>query len=226
MSAKDPSATSLLVHGYIRDYENSTSLSNTFPTAIVYVVHMFSKVHDTWSEQDSSKYITIQHSVYIKINKNHDSTAFGQHSITHGICRWHIKIISLSRSKSWTEPPYIGIIADNPKNITKYKDNSEWNHVGYQLNMGDGKIFGLTSNHVISTNCNSVEWNIKADDILEIFLDLNQQTLRFTLIKSNSDLDENPFIHVEGVKVDKYRIALTALMCKSSEFALLKSSNQ
>ena len=86
--------------------------------------------------------------------------------------------------------------------------------------------YGLTSNHRISSNSNMVQWDLKEEDILEILLDLHEKFIRFTLIKPNNELDENPFVHVSNVRLSKYRLALSGLMCKSSEFALVKSCNQ
>mmetsp|Transcript_55782 Transcript_55782/g.50187 ORF Transcript_55782/g.50187 Transcript_55782/m.50187 type:complete len:236 (-) Transcript_55782:374-1081(-) len=225
-----------LVHGYIRKIKLSPLyyLFSIVPSDIKSIVEMYQQKYacdDKWDNAISSQDITITEDTdkyIIKMDKNHDSTAFGHNIISQGIAKWRLQILSLTCS--WGEPPYIGIIEDDTNNLQMYQENSNWYDKGYQLSIGDGKIISaFTINHKVSANIDigTVRDNtkmapardLKEADIIDIELNLYERSLTFTFISQGKD---DLVITIENIKLTKYRLALCGLFCKSSQFALLK----
>jgi len=221
-----------LVHGYIRKIKLSPLyyLFSIVPSDIKSIVEMYQQKYacdDKWDNAISSQDITITEDTdkyIIKMDKNHDSTAFGHNIISQGIAKWRLQILSLTCS--WDEPPFIGIIEDSTNNLQMYKENSNWYYKGYQLSIGDGKIISaFTNDHKVSTNTDMVKDNakmtrdLKEADIIDIVLNLYERSLTFRFISQGKD---DLVITIENIKLTKYRLALCGLFCKSSQFALLK----
>lgn len=103
-----------------------------------------------------------------------------------------------------------------------YRDNSNWYYKGYQLSIGNGEIISaFTKNHMVSGNTNNTIKNqdLKEFDYIDITLNLFARRLTFNFIGEGK---ANLEITIQNIKKTRYRLALSGLFCKSSEFALIK----
>ena len=226
-------------------------LLNFLPLDIHCIIECYQRYgcSDTWDEEHSSEDITITQSpdkFLIELKYNHDIIAFGRNVFSlgkskqimfnfwryppdcrpnpifhltckgkQGIAEWRLQIVSLSCS--WDEPPYIGIIEDSMDNLQMYQENSNWFDKGYQLSIGDGKILSsLTNNHQV---CMIRNKDLKQMTYINIILDLSKRKLTFIFKQENKEDSE---ISVRNIKLTKYRLALSGVSCKSSEFALIR----
>ena len=202
----------LLVAGFIRHMEKEYKLNN-IPTEINHLIYLFQQFCDEWSKRWSNRYISIDKITNtITFKTNNYATAFGTNVAKDGIYRWRIQIISLisSHNTAGKEYPQIGIIFDVPQNLQWYVDNFGWESNGYQLCGGTGTFWCIND----YTQTLKLRWN-KPNDILEIILDLNKQTLRLSV----NDIDYG--IVYDRIKRAKYRLALSCKFHMRSQFALL-----
>ena len=141
---------------------------------------MYQRLVVLWSKRYSNKQFTIDESSrIITVNCTGYITAFGSISISSGIFRWKIKILSgMKRDDDGIEcaPSWIGIVEDKEELLKEYADYFNWHGHGYQLCGVSGvqytKMQGVRDNTLIK-KCN---WKIKGD-VLEMTLNLHHHTM-------------------------------------------------
>ena len=201
----------LLVSAYVREMEKIYNIMN-IPVDIIDIIHLYQQVCDKWSKEYSHPDIIIDDTDNtITFDADDTATAFGTRLVDNGVYKWVIKRLTKQRSQYKTHP-YIGIIKDNQQDLEKYVDISSWEYVGYQYCGGSGYICGM--NRPEQGFEFNFEWN-KINDELEIILDLNQQTLAFSLN------EKDPVIAFENIDKAKYRLALTTSLDREAQFELL-----
>ena len=201
----------LLVAGYVREMEKIYDITN-IPVDIIDIIYLYQQVCDKWSKKYSHHDIIIDDiDNTITFDADHTATAFGTRLVDTGVYKWMIKRLT-KESTYYKTYPYIGIIKDNQENLDKYIDSSSWEYVGYQYCAGSGYICGINR---MPFEFN-FEWNeYKLNDKLEIILDLNQQTLAFSLNGKDA------VVAFENIEKAKYRLVLSSYNDHEAQFQLL-----
>ena len=205
----------LLVAGYVRNIEKVYKILN-IPIEINDIIYLYQRLYDEWSREYASEKITIDETgSIVKINRTGHATvpAFGSHIVTQDAFKWRIKmkVFTYDKNKDGS-PPYIGIVEDvkELKESINSKKMSTWTKFAYLL---CGKTGRVIFHHAIGIDDCGCRWN-KKDDILEMTLDLNKQTLSFKVNDKNGAI-------VKNVKKAKYRLVLGCYKSEGSEFVLL-----
>lgn len=209
MSERYSKRVELLVYGYVRDIEKECEFLN-IPKEIPNLVYLYQKLCDEWDIKNSHPDLTIFGNLStIRLEMNDrtrtEMTAFGAQKVTEGIFKWRLKIISLKLGR-FDASPYIGIIEDTDDNLKKYKTSGAWQQVGYQLCAGNSRLWwcGYGDKGANAERGYNCYWN-KNGDILEMILDLENDTLRFILN------DKDCGVAFRNIKKTQYRLALTCL---------------
>ena len=207
----------LLVWGYIRETENIYYI----PIEINNIIYLYQKICDKWNKNlSNNKYIKMNKSQSMIIIENdiYNTTVFGENIVSKGIFKWKIQILSLIYNGfSKMEGPFIGIIENKEKNLIKYKNNDEWHECGYQLCAGNGDFVSYLKYNKFEWN-NNCKWN-KNNDILEIILNLNKQTLSFKVYDKR--LFITSYCKYYNIKQTDYRLAVSIEYFQGSKFQLL-----
>lgn len=197
----------LLIWGYVRQIQSEYKIEN-IPVEINGIILLFKKLQDKWSEKYLNRDNEIHEETKLMTNLYTSkcySTAYGDSVVDDGIFKWRLKIMSLKYPSGYEEKesPYIGIIEDDTEHLERYKYDVNWDDYGYQLHGLDGSLHCYIQNYdYIQTSDYCCKWN-KKGDILEITLDLHEQTLSF---KMN---DKDHGVAYSNIKPTKYRLALT-----------------
>ena len=130
------------------------------------------------------------------LDENEVITAYGIHVVSKGSYTWAIQVIDGIKFGAF---PYIGIIKDNQSVLREFIDNGSWETYGYQICGGAGTLYGINK-YENDIDC---EWR-KPNDILEIILDLDEQTLR--CIVNGKDYG----IVCDQIDKGSYRLALSS----------------
>ena len=113
-------------------------------------------------------------STTITINSNGWQSAFGTQCIDKDVFSWYFKILKWSYDGSSRTPPYIGILEDTEEN---------WNNaVGYELCCKTMSLNGPSQGELkhYSEKKDICSFS-KPGQILEMRLDLNAKTLKFSI---------------------------------------------
>lgn len=205
----------LLVWGYIKRMEKEYQIEN-IPKEIKQLIYLYQNYCDTWNKEFSSSNVNIIHERNIvTFNTDSQVTAFGNHVVSEGIFIWKLKLIKLNRGHA-KAPPYVGIIKESETNLWQHSNKVSWETCGYQYCAGNNTLWGPNKAHdeYVEHAVGDCEW-IKPDDILEITLNLKEQTVDF---KINGEADCNWFSNIEQTE---YRLALGVYKGKDSQFQLL-----
>ena len=154
----------LLVWGYIRniqkmygDLETSLEIND--------IIYLYQRLYDEWDEKCKSSDISI----------NADKSwinVCGTASVTDGIFKWKIKIISFPEL-IFPDQPYVGIIIDNEQNLICHSNDVDFDYGGYLICGGDGDFYSMGAYKDALENC---KWQ-KSGDILEMISDSEAGTL-------------------------------------------------
>ena len=199
----------LLVAGYVRNIEKVYKILN-IPIEINDIIYLYQRLYDEWNKEYSSKKLIIDETgCMITFNTSARAIAVGSHIVENGTCIWRIKMKSFTYDpKSDGSPPYVGII----EHVEEIGNFRRWSKsIEYEL---CGKSGRLLHSHKIIKNKSDCRWN-KEGDILEITLDLQEQTLSFKV----GDVDYG--VLFSNVRRTKWRLALGGYRCENSQFLLL-----
>ena len=201
----------LLVCGYIRHIEKEYE-TLCIPEEIGDIIYSYQRSCDEWDKEHSNKHLIIDSNEGIVcFESESEMTAFGKQIVCKGIFKWTLKIISI-KPRIFEPCPYIGIIDCDEDNLKEHVNDGSWETVGYQLCAGNNGLWGRSLGITASYKCLWCQIN----DILEIVLDLNDGTLRFILNDKDCGIAFNKVL-----KDAKYRLALTCLRGKGTQFQLL-----
>ena len=165
----------LLVCGYVRNIEKEYE-TLCIPEEIGDIIYSYQRSCDEWDKDHSNKLLIIDSNKGIVSFENEsEMTAFGKQIVCKGMFKWTLKIISI-KARIFEPCPYIGIIDCGGDNLTEHANDGSWETVGYQLCAGNNGLWGRCDGFG-SYQC---LW-CKVDDVLEIIMDLNNGTLRYTL---------------------------------------------
>ena len=202
----------LAVWGYIRQIEKLNEMN--IPNEIYEMIFLYQQFLDKWLET-KDEYITLNDNK-LSISccsdmVDHMVAAVGQYVVKEGIFRWRIKILRMEYNKYKNGTPEVGIIRAD---ITS--PHYCWHHDGFQFCGGNGTVCtGLECKNINNKQyIYTYLWN-KPDDLLEIVLDLNEQTLK---LKLNDDKDYR--VAFTGITKQPYRLAISCLN-SHGEFLLL-----
>lgn len=211
-SSEEVNRRELLVSGFVRNMEKEYEIEN-IPLEINDIIYLYQKYCDEWSQDLSGDGIIIDQTQNIMIiDKSEPTTAYGSTTISEGSFVWRLKLLKLNRHL-FSAPPYIGIIKDEPDNLKQYRNDADWEQVGYQLCAGRGKLWIEWGSEAIEKDKDGDLLWIEPGDIIEITLDLNQQLLYFEV-----NGKKNGF---KNISKTKYRLALSVRDLNGSKFQLL-----
>ena len=202
MTTASSNKRELLVAGFVRGMEKTLNIMN-IPTEIEIIIYRFQQVCDEWNTKYLHERINVNYVGDIITFESYVSmTAYGCHVVEDGIFIWQIKILSISLPSD-TGYPYIGIIKGEEYIMPNYTLGSSWEQYGYQYCAGSGYVCSV--NNAGGWNQYENKWN-KPDDILEIILDLNEQTVKLGIN------GKEPIVAFQDIRKGKYRLALSG--CK------------
>lgn len=208
----------LLTSCYVRDIERREEIKN-IPKEITNIISSYVILDRQWNEKYSHNRLTIYNQRILNIYSNECMTAYGFLTVSDGIYKWKIKILSLNMVNTpWDKgsyPPYIGLIEDNKQYMQQGLTKTDWYRYGYQITRYRSLLCRKES---VAMNCymyhQLCKWN-KSGDILEITLDLNEKTISFKLN------DEDFGIAFRNVVKTNYRLAISVTNGGGSSFELL-----
>ena len=129
---------------------------------------------------------------------------------------WKIKILSVANnSEDGDIASWVGIVVDDEELLEKYQDNFNWSRNGCQLCAGSGALYssmeGISKSRMLNGYIH--KWT-KKSDILEMKLDLNQQTLSYKV----NDTDIGAAF--TNLKQTAYRLAWSTYIGEESAFMI------
>ena len=207
----------LLVWGYIRQLEKIHNDMN-IPIEINDIIYLFQRIYDQWDKKYSNEHIMIdQEKSMITFNapNNHEFvTAFGSHSVSKGIFKWKIKLLSFVNNGLHGGSPFVGIIEDKEE-LVQSSQSGDWDGYGYQFCGGSGNLYSewaYRENKAIDYGC---KWK-EEGDVIEMILDLDDYTLSFSVN------GEGFGVAFKNIMDTNYRLVLSAFNCKGSQFGMLE----
>ena len=205
----------LLVAGYMREIEIMYKMMN-IPMEIIHIIYLYKQFCDKWDKKYSHNSIIIDDITnQIMFTSIDDTTAFGCHVVEgdlNGFYKWKIRLISIKYDAIFRAHPYVGIIKDDENILNEYIDNGSWQFDGYQFCGGTGSFYSMDAPDV--THSIDFKWKCP-NDILEIILDFEEQTLKLVLNEKES------VIVSDCLEKGRYRLALGCNNAQGAQFELL-----